>query len=123
MREEEDGRSKGPPVMGGIGVEHTRNITPRESELTSVWSCITRDLGQPPKERKQMTAVATLTGALSDRMTVWRLQARMVKVVPDSWHDRVPQGALARLELLEGKLSRAVLRGLSGSNPARLPGA
>ncbi len=29
-----------------------------------------------------MTAVATLTGALSDRMTVRRLQARMVKVVP-----------------------------------------
>ena len=28
-----------------------------------------------------MTAVATLTGALSDRLTVWRLQARMVKVV------------------------------------------
>ena len=38
------------------------------------------------------------------------------------WHYRVPQGALARLELLEGKLSRAVLRGLSGSNLARLPG-
>src|SRR5712691_5773998 len=38
------------------------------------------------------------------------------------WHDRVPQGALARLELLEGKLSRAVLRGLGGSNPAWLPG-
>jgi len=69
-----------------------------------------------------MTAVATLTGALSDRMTVWRLQARMVKVMPDSRHDRVPQGALARLELLEGKLSRAVLRGLGGGNPARLPG-
>ena len=29
-----------------------------------------------------MTAVATLTGALSDRMTVQRLQTRMVKVVP-----------------------------------------
>jgi hypothetical protein len=29
-----------------------------------------------------MMAVATLTGALSDRMTVWRLQTRMVKVVP-----------------------------------------
>ena len=26
------------------------------------------------------------------------------------------------LELLEGKLSRAVLRGLGGSNPTRLPG-
>jgi hypothetical protein len=38
------------------------------------------------------------------------------------WHYRVPQGAFERLELLEGKLSRAVLRGLSGSNPARLPG-
>src|SRR5206468_643335 len=38
------------------------------------------------------------------------------------WHHRVPQGAFARLELLEGKLSRAVLRGLGGSNPARLPG-
>ena len=37
------------------------------------------------------------------------------------WHHRVPQGAFERLELLEGKLSRAVLRGLSGSNPARLP--
>ena len=30
-----------------------------------------------------MTAVATLTGARSDRITVWRLQARMVKVVSD----------------------------------------
>ena len=29
-----------------------------------------------------MTAVATLTGALSDRMTVRRLQTRMVKVAP-----------------------------------------
>jgi hypothetical protein len=69
-----------------------------------------------------MTAVVTLAGALSHRMTVRRLQARMVKVVLDAWHDRVPQGALARLELLEGKLSRAVLRGLDGSNPVQLPG-
>jgi hypothetical protein len=83
VREGEDGRSEGHPVIGWIGVEHTRNITPRESELTSIWSCITRELGQPLKERKQMTAVATLTGALSNRMTVWRLQARMVEVVPE----------------------------------------
>jgi len=33
------------------------------------------------EERKQMTAVVTLTGALSDRLTARRLQARMVKVV------------------------------------------
>jgi hypothetical protein len=69
--------------MGWIGVKLIRNITPRASELTSVWSCITRDLGQPLEERKQMTVVATLTGALSDRMPVRRLQARMVKVVPE----------------------------------------
>ena len=59
----------------------TGDITPRESALTSVWSCITREFGQPPEERRQMTAVATLTGALSDRFTARRLQARMVKVV------------------------------------------
>src|SRR5215831_921349 len=38
------------------------------------------------------------------------------------WQHRVPQGALARLERHAGKLARAVLRGLGGSNPARLPG-
>ena len=68
--------------MGWRGVAPIGNITPRASELTSVWSCLTRDLGQPLEESKQMTVVATLTGALSDRMTVRRLQARMVKVVP-----------------------------------------
>ena len=83
MREEEEGRSERHPVMGLIGVEPLRNITPRASALTSVWSCLTRDLGQPLEESKQRTAVATLTGARSDRMTVWRLQARRVKVVPE----------------------------------------
>src|SRR5215813_4841043 len=68
--------------MGWIGVAPTGNITPRESALTSVWSCLTRDLGQPLKERRQMTAVATLTGALSHRLTLPGLQARMVKVGP-----------------------------------------
>jgi len=82
VREWEDGRSEGHPVIGWIGVEPLCNITPRESVLTSVWSCITREFGQPREERKQMTAVATLTGALSHRMTVRRLQVRMVKVVP-----------------------------------------
>jgi hypothetical protein len=80
VREEEDGRSERHPVMGWIGVEPTGDITLRESALTSIWSCITREFGQPPQERRQMTAVATLTGALSHRMTVSGLQARMVKV-------------------------------------------
>ena len=68
--------------MGWIGVERLRNITLRESALTSIWSCITREFGQPREERRQMTAVVTLTGALSDRLTARRLQARMVKVGP-----------------------------------------
>ena len=67
--------------MGWIGVEPTGDITLRESVLTSIWSCLTREFGQPPEERRQMTAVVTLTGALSDRLTARRLQARMVKVV------------------------------------------
>ena len=82
VRAWEDGRSERHSVMGWIGVAPTGNITPRASGQTSIWSCITTELGQPLKERKQMTAVATLTGALSDRMTVRRLQTRMVKVVP-----------------------------------------
>ena len=60
VREGEDGRSERHPVMGWIGVEPTGDITLRESALTSIWSCITREFGQPPEERKQMTAVATL---------------------------------------------------------------
>ena len=81
MRAGEDGRSEGHPVMGWIGVEPTGDITLRESALTSIWSGIPRELGQPPEERRQRTAVATLTGALSHRRTVRGLQARMVKVV------------------------------------------
>ena len=82
MREWEDGRSERRPVMGWIGVAPTGDITPRASGQTSIWSCITREFGQPPEERRQMTAVVTLTGALSHRITVRGLQARKVKVVP-----------------------------------------
>jgi hypothetical protein len=69
--------------MEWIRVEPTGDITLGESVLTSIWSCITREFGQPPEERKQMTVVATLIGALSLRLTVRGLQARMVKVVPE----------------------------------------
>ena len=68
--------------MEWIRVEPAGDITLRESVLTSIWSCLTREFGQPPEERRQMTAVVTLTGALSHRMTVPGLQARMVKVGP-----------------------------------------
>src|SRR5947209_16794947 len=93
VREGEDGRSEGHSVIGWIGVAPTGDITPRESGLTSVWSCITREFGQPLKERRQMTAVVTLTGALSHRMTVRGLQARMVKVVSQHFDVASPRSA------------------------------
>ena len=37
-----------------------------------------------------------------------------------TWRNRVPQGALERLELLDAKVSRAVLRGRVGGNTALL---
>jgi RNA-directed DNA polymerase len=80
--------------MGWIGGERLRNITPRASGQTSLWSFITKELGHLLAERRQMTAVATLTGALSTGPVAWhpidwyavhqmvrRLQARIVKAV------------------------------------------
>src|ERR1700720_431944 len=76
------GRSEGHPVMGWIRVEPAQHHSTRKRADFPCGSCNTRDLGQPPKGRKQRTAVATRTGTLSGRLTVRRLQARMVKVGP-----------------------------------------
>jgi hypothetical protein len=46
-RVEDEGRSECPPVTGGIGVESSGEITPRESGLTSLGSFITRKPGKP----------------------------------------------------------------------------
>ena len=83
-RVEEEGGSEGRPVIGRIGVEPSGNITPRESGLTSLWSFVTREPGQPTQEAKQMTAAATPAGAAS--------------------HDG---GGLARHRLAEGPSQRA----------------
>ena len=77
-----------------------------------------------------MTAAMT-AGAASRTLVDWqaidwqeahhnvrRLQARIVQAT-----NRVLQGTFERLELLEGKLSRAVLRGRDGGNAVLLPGA
>jgi RNA-directed DNA polymerase len=94
VRAWEDGRSDGHSVMEWRGVKRPRNMTPRASGQTSIWSCITQELGHLLAERRQMTAVATLPGALSTGPGAWhtidwyavhrtvrRLQARMVKAV------------------------------------------
>jgi hypothetical protein len=46
-RVEDEGRSECPPVTGGIGVESSGEITPRESGPTSLGSFVTREPGNP----------------------------------------------------------------------------
>jgi hypothetical protein len=46
-RVEDGGRSECPAVTGGIGVESSGEITPRESGPTSLGSFITREPGKP----------------------------------------------------------------------------
>ena len=75
------GGSKPASLTRREGLRPTGDITPRDSALPSVWSGITREFGQPPEERRPMTAVVTLTGALSHRITVRGLPVRMVQVV------------------------------------------
>jgi hypothetical protein len=72
-----------------------------------------------------MTAVATRTGALSDRLTVRRLQARMVKVGPQPG---VRRGTIAfrkeRLQGLsgmQGNLHVPFLGGWAGAIPPGYP--
>jgi hypothetical protein len=65
---QERGKSEGPSVMEGRGVEQTCNITLRESGQTSTRSPLTREQGQPIKEAKQMTV--TQTGAASHEIVV-----------------------------------------------------
>ena len=110
----EEGGSEGRSVMERIGVDALR-----ASGLTSLWCLITRESAKPTEEAKQMTAMQ-VAGAAS-RGKARRQQMGIVKV---EWQR--PTGfckePLEMLELLEGKLSRAVLRGLGGSNPTWLPG-
>jgi RNA-directed DNA polymerase len=67
-------------------------MTPRESGQTSIWSFITRELGKPSQEAKQMKAKTDLACAASHAEVNWpaidwrkvtqtvrRLQARIVK--------------------------------------------
>jgi RNA-directed DNA polymerase len=113
LRVREDGESESRPVMGRIGVEPNGDITSRESGQTSIRSFITRELGKPTKEAKQMTVnptaqAETMAGAASHAPVDWhaidwqkahrnvrRLQARIVKAVQEGRWGKVK--ALQRL--------------------------
>jgi hypothetical protein len=102
QRVKEKGKSESLPVMGWIGIELKQgDIIPCESELTSLWSHITRELEKPIQEAKQMTE-AQATGAASREPEGWydidfkqacrnvrRLQVRIVKAT-QALRNRVP---------------------------------
>jgi hypothetical protein len=108
QRVKEKGKSESLPVMGWIGIELKQgDIIPRESELTSLWSHITRELEKPIQEAKQMTE-AKATGAASREPECWydidfkrayrnvrRLQVRIVKATQEGGWNKVR--ALQRL--------------------------
>lgn len=97
VRVQDGGASEGRLVMRRIGVAPQGNITSRASEQTSTRSFVTRALGKPTEETKQMTAqpsaqAGTAAGAVSQSDRDWhainwhavhqavrRLQARIVK--------------------------------------------
>jgi RNA-directed DNA polymerase len=95
---EEEGESAGRSVMERIGVAPYGTITPRASGLTSLWSFMTRALGNQPQAAKQRTAAAS-AGAASRDTVEWqalewqkapqivrRRQARSVKATQaGSW--------------------------------------
>lgn len=108
-----------------------RNITPRESEQTSIGSFVTRAYGKPTKGTKQMTA--TIAGAVPHVQMDWhaidwqrvhqnvrRLQARIVKATQEGRWGKVK--ALQRLltHSFSGK-ARAVRR-VTENQGRRTPG-
>lgn len=100
VRVKDGGESESWPVMGRIGIEPQGDIILRESGQTSAWSFLTRELVEPSKEGKQMTAKnagapsgATLNWSDIDwhqcRRIVRRLQARIVKAIQAGRRNKV----------------------------------
>ena len=70
-RAEDGGRSECPPVAGGIGVESSGEITPRESGPTSLGSLRHERTWQTTSGGKQMTADIRTAGAASHAAEGW----------------------------------------------------
>ena len=137
---EDEGKSEGHSVMERIGVASQENITPRESEQTSLWSFSVRMFDQPIKEVRQMvteTAEAQVSdpsvGATPDTQLAWhqinwrqaernvhRLQTRIAQATQEGKWGKVK--ALQRL--LTHSLSGKVLavRRVTENTGKRTPG-
>jgi RNA-directed DNA polymerase len=119
--------------MGRTGVESAQDdSTPRESELTSPWFHITRELEKPIQEAKQMTE-AKATGAVSRELEGWhdinfrranrnvrRLQARIVKATQEGRWNKVK--ALQRLLTHSYSAKVLAVKRVTENNGKRTPG-
>jgi RNA-directed DNA polymerase len=118
---------------GGEGVRPTQHHPTRKRADVPGGSCITRDVGQPTEETKQLTAVATPAGAVSHNTVEWhaltwqkahrmvrRLQPRIVKATQAGRWGKVQ--ALQRL--LTRSLSATVLaiKRVTDNQGTRTPG-
>jgi RNA-directed DNA polymerase len=116
------------------GKSPTDDMPSRASGLTSLWSFLTRELGQPTSRGDaDMSAAATLAGAAPDLAVCWhsihwkkvyrtvrRLQARIVKAVREGrWH-KVKALVYLLTHSFAGR-ALAILRVVSNSG-ARTPG-
>jgi hypothetical protein len=90
-RVEDEGRSECPAVTGGIGVESSGEITPRESGPTSLGCLRTRPSEELAREAEQMTAASLLVRPPADFRSSAPDQYRAGGAV--ALH-RVPRGAL-----------------------------
>jgi RNA-directed DNA polymerase len=109
-----------------------RNLLPRESGPTSLWSFITRELDQPTEEAKQMTAIWT-AGAVSHTEVDWhainwpeahrivrRLQARIVQAVQDGRWGKVK--ALQHLLTHSFSAKALAVKRVTNNHGKRTPG-
>src|SRR5262249_6491200 len=135
QRGQDRGASQGRPVIGRIGGEPpTGDIPPRASGLTSPWSSLTRESGQPTlRGDADMSQAATLAGAAPGCAVGWhainwrkvyrtvrRLQARIVKAIREGkWHK--VKALVYLLTHSFGGRALAILRVVSNSG-AKTPG-
>jgi hypothetical protein len=100
MRAEECGKSKCSSVMEEIGIEPPGDIIPRESGPTSARSSLTREVGKPTKEAKQMAAEKA--GAASHEMV-------------EGWHDIDWRAAHQNVRRLQSRIVKATRGSASGA--------
>ena len=116
--------------------DRSSSLTPRESELTSIWSFVTREFDQPMEKAKQMRAeLSTTAGAAFHEAVDWhatdwhaahhtvnRLQARIVKATQERGCETASRnGRLKGLSCMKGNCHVQFLGGGAAATPPCYP--